>query len=88
MVSGGGGISGGRAHDVNDWFSAPSMQVSPSAHTQQKGGAGMAERKIRVTPVRRAEIDVEKLVAGLMLLVEQLAREQQQTEDPGAEPAA
>jgi len=48
----------------------------------------MAERKIRVTPVRRAEIDVEKLVAGLMLLVEQLAREQQQTEDPGAEPAA
>ncbi len=52
----------------------------------------MAERRIRVTPVRRAEVDVEKLVAGLMLLVEQLAREQRQAdvvaEDPGEEPAA
>ncbi len=35
----------------------------------------MADRKIRVTPVRRAEVDVEKLVAGLLLLVEQLAQE-------------
>ncbi len=51
----------------------------------------MADRRVRVTAVRRAEVDVEKLVAGLMLLVDQLAREQRHdvvAEDPGEEPAA
>lgn len=47
----------------------------------------MAERRIRVTPVRRDEVDVEKLVAGLMLLVEQLAQEDaRDTQDEGVPP--
>lgn len=41
----------------------------------------MTDRKIWVTPVRRAEVDIEKLVAGLLLLVEQMAKEESEERD-------
>jgi hypothetical protein len=46
----------------------------------------MAKREIRVTPVRREQIDIEKLVSGLLLLVQELAA--QGDADAGAEPPA
>lgn len=33
----------------------------------------MAKRNIRVTAVRREQVDIEKLVSGLLLLVQELA---------------
>lgn len=47
----------------------------------------MATQHIKVTPVRRAQIDIGKLVAGLMLLVEERAKQAQES-SASEEPAA
>jgi len=33
----------------------------------------MAQRKVRITAVRKEEVDVERLVAGLLLLLHEIA---------------
>jgi len=48
------------------------MQVS-SPQLQQTKGGDMAQRKVRITAVRKEEVDVERLVAGLLLLLHELA---------------
>lgn len=64
------------------------MQIS-RRHQELKGGERMADRKIRVQPVRRAELDIDKLVAGLLaLLRERAEHETSAGKDSGEEPAA
>jgi hypothetical protein len=48
------------------------MQVS-SPQLQQTKGGDMTQHKVRITAVRKEEVDVERLVAGLLLLLHELA---------------
>lgn len=48
------------------------MQVS-SPQLQQTKGGDMEQRKVRITAVRKEEVDVERLVAGLLLLLHEIA---------------
>lgn len=49
----------------------------------------MAERKIRLRPVRRQEVDIDKLVAGLLALMQEEAERGRETDQgSGEEPAA
>jgi len=48
------------------------MQVS-SPQLLQTNGGDMAQRKVQITAVRKEEVDVERLVAGLLLLLHEIA---------------
>jgi hypothetical protein len=48
----------------------------------------MTDQHIKVTPVRRAQIDIGKLVAGLLLLVQERAERAEHEDAAPEEPAA
>jgi hypothetical protein len=48
----------------------------------------MTNQHIKVTPVRRAQIDIGKLVAGLLLLVQERAERDEDDGTESEEPAA
>lgn len=43
----------------------------------------MTQRQVRITPVRKEEVDVERLVAGLLLLLQEITADQEKGGSPG-----
>ena len=44
----------------------------------------MAKRNVRIRAVRREEVDIDKLVSGLLLLLEELAADTENASDSDA----